>query len=219
MTDEFVREMQEDLRNEQLRRLWEKYGKKLAALAAVALLAAIGHTVWKHQSETKAAENTFALSRAITDANLGKRKEAEAAFAELAKNTKGGVRALALLKQAEVRAQSGNAGGAYEAYLQAANDASLDVGLRDYAAIQAGILALDATQKLGDGTLDFLNNATAGDRPYQRVARELQGLHQLKQGKQDEAVKQLSALADEEETSPVQRDRIDEVLSVLSIKK
>ena len=99
MTDIF-QEVDEEVRREQLKKLWQRYGN---FIIAACLLVVVGVGAWRGYEwwETKkAAENGAAFEQAVTLAESGKQQEAEAAFAKLATDGSAGYRVLARLREA-----------------------------------------------------------------------------------------------------------------------
>ena len=120
MSDIF-HEVDEEVRREQLKKLWERYGN-YAVAAAVVLVAAVaawrGYMWWEGK---KAAESGAAFEAASTLAETGKRSEAEAAFGKIAVDGTSGYRHLARMREAAELAQT-DAKAAIAAYDQIAAD-------------------------------------------------------------------------------------------------
>ena len=214
MNDEFAREMQEDLRNEQLRALWRKYGKILVSSISTVLFIAVAVTLYKSYNESKAEERTAQLATAIEELEAKKYKEADAKFAALIEQGKDGTKALAVFKRAKGLMETNEPIKAFEVYSVLIKDTSIDMGLRDYAAIQAAIIALNNRTTV-KSDFSFLSDATATERPYSRLARELRAIYLLSENKTEEARKILSDIKQEVGTSPGQRDRVNGMLAML----
>ncbi len=83
MTDIF-NEVDEEVRREQLKKLWERYGNYLIA---VCVLIVVGVGAWRGYEwwqAKQAAQSGAAFEQAVELAEAGKHQEAEAAFAKLA---------------------------------------------------------------------------------------------------------------------------------------
>src|SRR5438046_3952308 len=117
-------EVDEEVRREQLKKLWDRYGNYVVA-AAFLLVAAVaawrGYMWWEAK---KAAESGAAFEAASTLAETGKRSEAEAAFAKIAVDGTAGYRHLARLREAAELAQ-GDAKAAVAVYDKIAADGSV----------------------------------------------------------------------------------------------
>ena len=168
MADIF-REVDEEVRREQLKKLWERYGN-YAVAAAVLLVVAVaawrGYMWWEAK---KAAEAGAAFEAAATLAEAGKRSEAEAAFAKVAADGTPAYRHLARMREAAELTQT-DAKAAIAAYDQIAADGAVGPMLQDLAALRAGALLIDA------GALQEaqqrLEPLAANDRTFRHTARE-----------------------------------------------
>src|SRR5215475_7562926 len=125
-------EVDEEVRREQLKKLWDRYGNYVVA-AAVLLVAAVaawrGYMWWEAK---KAAETGAAFEAAVTLAESGKRSEAEAAFADIVAHGTSGYRHLARMREAAELAQT-DAKAAIAAYDQIAADGAVGPALQDLA--------------------------------------------------------------------------------------
>ena len=176
---DFIEEVDEDLRREHYKRLWDKYGKFVAA-AAVALVVAIAGTVaYRDWQKTRRAEDTRKLIEAVelsvTDPKLG-----PDALASLARGASAGVGTLARLHQAAAYVRGGDTAKAIEIYDQIAADSSVDAIFRDLAVLLAaqhradGPEAAAAALKLAPLTQDA--------NPWRHPALELTAVVALGQG-------------------------------------
>jgi hypothetical protein len=93
-------EIDEEVRREQFKKLWERYGNLFIALAVLVVIGVggwQGYDYWRN----KQAEQFGAQFTAAADlADKGKHAEAEKAFAEIAQKGTTGYRALAKLREA-----------------------------------------------------------------------------------------------------------------------
>ncbi len=178
MTDIF-HEIDEDLRRERFRRLWDRFGIYLiiAVVAVILGTAAFSGYRWWVQKQAQAASVQFEAAVKLADA--GKHQEAEAAFTTLAKDAPSGYRALARFRAAgELSARDAAAGVA--AFDALAADTSLTVIERDLARIRAGLMLVDT------GTVDEVKQRVQaladGQSPLRHAARELIALAQYRAG-------------------------------------
>ena len=134
MTDIF-NEVDEEVRREQLKKLWDRYGTYLIALC---VLVVIGVGAWRGYQwwQGKQAERSgAAFQQAVELAEAGKHQQAEAAFAKLAADGTAGYRALARLRQAAELAPTDRA-AAVKAYDEIAADGSASQVIRDLATVR-----------------------------------------------------------------------------------
>ncbi len=183
MADIF-REVDEDVRTDQLKRLWSKYSIVVAGLAlAIVLGTAIFVFIGRQkQVRDETAGAAFQAAQALAEAK--KPEAAAAAFDDLARTAPAGYQALARLRAAEERAGT-NRDAAVKELDAIAADGSLDKLLRDVAALRAGILRVDVADK---AELERRFGALM-DSAFRHTAREMLGLAALKRGDVEDAGK------------------------------
>jgi len=167
---DIFQEVDEEVRREQLKKLWDRYGiyALIAAFLVVARIAAWRGYAWFEAK--KAAEAGAAFETASTLAETGKHSEAEAAFAKIAVDGTAGYRNLARMREAAELAQV-DAKAAIAAYDKIAADGAVGPVLQDLAALRAGALMID-TASLAEAQRR-LEPLTGNDRTFRHTAREL----------------------------------------------
>jgi hypothetical protein len=190
---DIFREIEDELRRENLQRLWSRFGKYIIGLAVLAVVATVGVMGWQNYQQRQRQAQGVHYVAALALAREGKDAEAGAAFAELAKNANGGLAALAQLDSAAAKAQAGDVAGAIAAYDQLAANGSADPIFRDIATLLAARYSLDK----GDphaviARLEPLTNASS---PWHGLAIELRGVAELKAGDTAKARADFAALA------------------------
>lgn len=213
-TDSFLREVDEDVRRDQLLQIWKKYGT-LATLGVAALFVAVIGYQWSQSRRIAHEEQLGArFEEATRLAAENKSEEALKAFSEIAKEAPAGYQSISQLRVAATQAKAGRVAEALAAYEELAKNGSADDLLRDFAALQAAMLRLDQA----DWT-EMKNRLTpliADDRPWHAPAREVLGLAAFKAGQNDEATKLFEQiLGDKASTSGLIR-RAQEMLAVLN---
>jgi hypothetical protein len=172
VTDIF-QEVDEEVRREQLKKLWDQYGNYLIA---VCVLVVVGVAAWRGYQwwEAKqAAQSGAAFEQAVTLAAAGKHQEAEAAFAKLATDGTAGYRVLARLREA-AELSTTDSKGAVAAYDEIAADKSAGQIIADLAAVRAGFLLVDTAPY--SEIRDRLEPLAAADRTFRYSAREILAL-------------------------------------------
>ena len=204
-------EVDEEVRREQLKKLWDRYGNLLIALC-VLVVAGIGswqgYNYWQAK---KAAQTGAAFEQAAILAESGKHKEAEAAFAKIATEGTAGYRILARLREAAELAQT-DKNGAIKAYDALADDKSVGQVMQDLAAVRAGYLMVDTAPYAQMAAK--LEPLTGADRMFRHSARELLALSAWKAGDASAARKWTDMMMADPATPAGTRSRA-EILSEL----
>lgn len=210
MSDIF-HEVDEEVRRERLKSLWERYSLLIIAFAVLfvgSIAAWRGYEYWVSQ---RAADAGAQFEAAAVLSEAGKHAEAEAAFAKVASDSPQGYRALARLRVAAAQAAATPA-DAVKTYDEIASDGRLGVLWQDLAAVRAGFLLVD-TAPLADMT-SRLTPLTEPGRPYRHSARELLALSAWRHQDAAAARKYIDMISADNETPPGTRARVD-VLSGL----
>lgn len=210
MSDIF-QEVDEEVRREQLTKLWHRYGNYLVALC-VLIIAGVG--AWRGYEwwqAKQAAQSGAAFEQAVTLAEAGKHQEAEAAFAKLAGDATAGYRVLARLRQAAELAPT-DSKAAVAAYDDIAGDKNAGRVVQDLAAVRAGYLLVDSVPY--SDLRARLEPLTAADRPFRHSAREILALSAWKSGDMTAARQWTDAIMTDPQSPSGTRSRA-EVLSEL----
>jgi hypothetical protein len=81
---DIFQEVDEEVRREQLKKLWERHGHYVVALAVLIVLAVAAWRGYEYWQAKKAAETGAAFEAALTLSEQGKHEEAAAAVAKIA---------------------------------------------------------------------------------------------------------------------------------------
>lgn len=210
MSDIF-QEVDEEVRREQLKKLWDRYGY-LVVIAAVLVVAAIG--AWRGYQwweAKKAAEAGAAFEAASTLAEAGKHGEAEAAFAKVAVDGTSGYRHLARLREAAELAQT-DAKAAITLYDKIAADGAVGPVLQDLAALRAGALMID-TASFAQAQ-QRLEPLTADGRTFRHTARELLALAAWRTGDSATAKRWFDMIIADIQTPAATRNRVEMLMAL-----
>jgi hypothetical protein len=178
VTDIF-NEVDEEVRREQLKKLWERYGTYLIALCVLIVAGVAAWRGYEWWEAKQAAQSGAAFEQAVSLAQAGKHQDAEAAFAKLATDGTAGYRVLARFREAAELAPT-DSKAAVNAYDQIAADKNAGQAIQDLAAVRAGYLLVDSAPYSEIRTR--LEPLTAPDRIFRHSAREILALSAWKSG-------------------------------------
>jgi hypothetical protein len=209
---ELFNEVDEEVRREQLKRLWDKYSLLIVALAILIVAGVGGWRGYEYLQGQKAAEAGAAFDRAIDLSEQNKRAEAEAAFADLAAKAPAGYRVLARLRlAAEVAARDPQA--AAKMYDEITADRSVGAADQDLARVRAAQLLLEGTTY--QNMLQRLEPATAANATFRHTARELLALSAYRANDAAAARQWIDLIANDAETPPSLRSRAEALQALL----
>ncbi|MEW6767477.1 MAG: tetratricopeptide repeat protein [Pseudomonadota bacterium] len=170
---EIFDEVDEELRREQVSKIWARYRFLIIGVALVIIAGVGGWRGYQYLEAKKAAEAGSAFQAAAALADDNKSAEAEAAFNKLATDGSAGYRALARLRAAGEVAKR-DPKEAVKLYDAIAADGSVAAPEQDLARIRAAGLSMETAPY--DAIRQRLEPATGPDRAYRHTARELLAL-------------------------------------------
>ena len=139
---ELFNEVDEEIRRDQLKKLWDKYSIYIVAGALLIIASVGGWRGYQYLEAKKAVEAGAAFDKAVELAEANKHTEAEAAFADLAAKAPAGYRVLARLRTAaEIASRDQQA--AAKMFDEITADRSVGVAEQDLARVRAAQLLLE----------------------------------------------------------------------------
>ena len=209
---ELFDEVDEDMRRDQLKKLWERYSIYIVALALLIIAGVGGWRGYQYFEAKKAAEAGAAFDKAVELSEANKHAEAETAFAELAAKAPWGYRILARLRTAAEVANRDKAAAA-KMFDDIAADGSVGGPERDLARIRAAQLLLETTTY--PNMRQRLEPATAAGATFRHSARELLALSAWRANDTAAARQWLDLIANDGETPASLRSRAEALQALL----
>ena len=212
--DNFLREVEEELRRERIEKIWREYGTYFVAAALLLVLAVLGREYYIGRRNAAAEATGARYEDALALATDNKQGSAAKEFEAIAADGTGGYPSLARLQLAGALLKDGKKAEALAAYEAFAKESGGDPLLRDFAALQAAGLRL--------GEADFtemqnrLNPLLGDDSPWHYNARELLGLAAFKAGKTSEARNVLTPLLVDQKTPQSIAERAQIVMAEIA---
>ena len=209
---ELFDEVDEDVRRDQLKRLWEQYSIYIVAGALLIIAAVGGWRGYQYLEAQKAAEAGAAFDKAVELSEANKHTEAEAAFEDLAAKAPSGYRLLARLHAAAETAVR-DPKAAVKLYDDIAADRGVGVPEQDLARIRAAGLLLETADYAS--MLSRLEPSAAPEATFRHSARELLALSAWHANDTAAARRWLDLIANDGETPPSLRSRAEALQALL----
>jgi hypothetical protein len=166
-------EVDEEVRREQIKKLWERYGNYVVAVAFLVIAAVAAWRGYDYWQTRRAAEAGAAYDAAARLAEEGKHGEAEAAFTKLVTDGTAGYRLLARLREAAEMSER-DPKAAVATYDRIAGETTGQPPISELAAIRAAFLLVDTAQL--DEMTQRLEPLTQPSGTFRHTARELLAL-------------------------------------------
>ena len=209
---DIFREIDDELRRENLLQLWSRYARYIIAVAVILVLIAAGIFAWRQHlaSERLAQANRYSAALALI--RQGKEAEAAKLFAALA-NDGGGYGIPAAFQEAALLAKAGDRQGAIVAYDRLAASSSVSREYRDLAILLAVMHQLPE----GDpqAAIERLAPLTENGNPWRATALEVTAAAKLKAGDRGAALDIYQKLADNLAAPRALRARAAEMAAAL----
>jgi hypothetical protein len=191
--DSFIREVNEELRQDQAKALWDRYGSYAIGIAIVVVVATAAWVGWDYWTRSQANASGDRFSQALQLAKDGKADEALAELQTLEKDGYGAYPVLARMRTATLLATQDKPDEAVAAFDAVANDSSVPVAMRDMARLRAAYILVDTGSY--DDVASRAEALTADGDPLRHSAREALALAAWKAGHGDDALKLFEQIA------------------------
>jgi hypothetical protein len=209
---ELFDEVDEDVRRDQLKKLWDQYSIYIIAAALLIIASVAGWRGYQYLEAKKATEAGAAFDKAVELSEANKHSEAEAAFSSLAANAPSGYRILARLHAAaEAGIRDPQAGA--KLFDDISADRSVGSSEQELARIRAAGLLLDTATY--PAMLTRLEPAAAPGATFRHTARELLALSAWRANDTDAVRRWLDLIANDGETPPGMRSRAEALQALL----
>tara|TARA_B100001939_G_scaffold258996_1_gene225918 strand:- start:1416 stop:2060 length:645 start_codon:yes stop_codon:yes gene_type:complete len=213
LSEEFIREVDEDLRHQQLVSLWKKYGVYIIGTAVgVILFVAVFQGYGKYM-ESRYAEQALAYGEMLKTLEQGETAKALEQLNALETSAVEGYQILAAFKKADILLKEGDKMAAVSALDALAASGDVDQVYRDLARFQAATMLID-TATYGDikARLDPL---TREGNTWQFLALEMLAMSALRNGDSAEAREVLTSLVENLETPATIKLRAEQLLNII----
>lgn len=216
MSDIF-NEVEQDLRREQLKRLWERFGVAIIVVAIAIVAGTAGWRGYLAWQQSKANESGDLFFAALELSRQEDHSGAAAALDALAEDGPAGYRLLARFRAASEYAQADDRAAAIAAFDAIAADSSVDQLYRNLARVRAGYLALDDGDRAAVD--ERISALAAGDGPWRQAAREIAGLAAYSAGDLPAAEGYFRQIADDRSASGEFSNRARLMLALIESAK
>jgi hypothetical protein len=169
--DSLIREVDEEVRQEEYKKFWDRHGTKLIGAVVAIVLGVAGYEGWKYYQQGQSDQASVIYLDAVKKANDGKFDDALASFAAI---KHAGFNQLADLRKAALLAEKGDVEGAIAAYDAIIGNSKTEPALVDIARIRQGYLLVDT--KSPDELLTKLGGYDKDGSAWRHAAREIFGL-------------------------------------------
>ena len=209
--DGLMAEIESDLREDELKRIWNRYGWTFVTVAVVFMLVVAAYEGWRAYDSREHARVALLYDQAIVAASEEKLDDAKSKFADVIAEGDQPYASLARLTDAGLRIEHNDIDGALDLYAALAADTTADVLFRDMAIV---LKALHSVDRAEAKTLEAELAPLTSDSTFKHSAIELTALLAAKQGDTARAATLAQSLADDTATPQAMRGRAQELAAL-----
>ena len=212
---EFLREVDDELRRDRMTSIWTRYGRWIIVglLGALALFAA--YLFWRSYQENVAGREGEQLQSAYDALAAGRTADAAKPLDALTKSSSDGHRALALFTQADVLLQKNDLEGAAAKFGAIVADDDIAPAFRDLALVRQTSAEYDTLAP--QVVIDRLRPLAVPDNAYFGSAGELVAAAYLRTGRRDLAGRLFGQVAQGETVPATIRQRAVQMAGLLGV--
>lgn len=211
----FLREVDENLRRDQMEQFAKRYGKWLIAAVVLFLLAVGGYLYWQKKQQEKASVQSEELMSIYNDIGSGKTDAAKKRLQPLENASSDVVRSLALLAEAAIALDANDRDTALAKYRAIADDKGIPEPYRNLALLRSTTLEFDKLKP--DEVISRLEPLTKPGSPWFGSAGELTAMAYIKQGHKDQAGRLFAAIAADKQVPETIRNRAVQIAGTLGV--
>ncbi len=210
----FIKEVNEDLKNESVKKIWDKYGLYIIILVVAALTAAVSFETIKAWYAKKLQTWSDSYAYALSLQNQGKYDESIDTFDYIAGKDYGIFSELAKMQKANILLEQKKNDEAFVLMNEIIQDQSFNQQLRDTVTLKL------ASYKLENAPMAEIEQLIGGiaadsENSWQPAAGEMLALANLRDGNNQKAREIYDGLLANEKTPEVMKARIKDIISVL----
>jgi hypothetical protein len=212
--DAFFREVDEELRRDELLSFWQRWGRWVIVGVIAAILAFGGYLFWQNRQQVAAGEQGEQLASVFDDLAANNTAAAEPKLAELAQSDSQAMRVMARFTEADMLLARDDLKGAAAKFAEVANDSGLDQVYRDLALIRQTSAEFDTMQP--QAVIGRLQGLASKENAWFGSAGELVAAAHLRMDRPDLALRVFQDIAATEDVPESIRQRAVQMASVLS---
>lgn len=213
LSDEFIREVDEEVRQERYEILWKRYGRYVLGAAVAIVVATAAGVFWQNYQRQQHEADSQAFIAAVSKTGQNRLDEAIAELHALSTDATTGYAVLARLREAAMLAQNGDSAAAVIVFTRVAEDSDVPEVYRDYARLMSVLHEIEGIDS--DTAESRLTPLLATDNPWRFSARELAAIAAMRAARMDRARELLEANADDPEAPQGIRARAAQLLATI----
>lgn len=196
--DEFLVEVENDIRKEKMLQLWKQYGKQVVAGVVGIIILISGYNFWSYYEQNKRTQMAEKLIAAQDFIGQGETEKAQTILSSMATGSPTIYQQLALFQKAGLLSQKPEE--MREIYQQLAANTKIDPLWRDLATLLNVMVSIDQPNAKIDDLLMQLSALTTNQNPWRYLAKEIKGVLLHRKGDNTQAAELFAQLVQDNQT-------------------
>ena len=212
--DAFLREISEDVKNDNLRAIWKKYGLWIVLAVATILTITVSYEAIKAKKISKDEEITETFAQATSLQNQGRFPEAMAIYNTIQDSGHDIYRDIARIQIANIYFEQGDIMEALKLLEDIVRDKKVNPELREMSAIKLATYKLDFAPK--EEVIALLEPIANTDSSWANIAKEMLAMLYIREGDIAQAKNIYQSILDSADADDDLRARVKDMLAVLN---
>jgi hypothetical protein len=202
--DEFLEEVEKDIRQEKLLNLWKQYGKHVIAAVIGVIVLIVVYNLWGQYDQNKRIQMAEKMISAQELIAKGETEKAKAILNSLS-GSGSTYQQLGLFQKAGLLVQEGSAENIKEAvslYNELSANTKVDPLWRDLATLLSVMISMDLPDRKAEELLNKLNTLTDDKNPWRYLAKEMKAVLLYQKGDAAQSMELFARLVQDNQTPP-----------------
>lgn len=213
--DSLIKEIEADIKNEQMKSLWDKYGLVIIVLVALALTAAVSFETFKAWNSKRSQELSNAYAVAVSLQSQGRLDESLNILQNLAQSNRGIYGDVAKLQIANIYFEQGKNVEALDILEQMAQNGDTNQQMQEIATIKLASYKLDAKAS-SEEIRSLLEPLTKEDSNWSNIAHELLAMLYIRDGEMNEAKAEYEKIVNSGDAQDALKARAQDMITIIN---
>ena len=211
--DAFLREVSEDVKNDQMKAIWKKYGPWIVLAVAAILTITVSYETIKAKRIEKSAELTETFAYAVSMQNQGRYKEALAIYGKIQDSGHDIYSDVAKLQISNIYFDQGNVLEALKILEEIVNNKKVNKELHDMSTVKLATYKLDTAPK--EEVVAMLDPIANSNSSWANIAKEMLAMLYIREGDLAMAKNMYQGILDSDDADDDLRARVKDMLAAL----
>lgn len=212
--DAFIREIDEEIKNDRIKKLWDQYGLFIILFVIVAVSAAVSYETFKSWNEKRNQQYSNSYAYALNLQNQGRYAESLEVLEQMKKADNGVYSDVAEIQIANILVDQGKTDEAVKILEEVVNKKSFNKQMRDVAVIKLASYKLDTAP--GEEIRALIAPYAESENSWTNIARELLAMLAVRDADFAQAKKLYNDIANSASATESLKARAKDMLATLN---